>query len=581
MEAPDSPPCPGSLGRPLESAARVKARSTSPVLRLAGAAGAAAVVLAVFAASDRPAVFQSMGWPTVPAPVAAVRVPAAGELPSSRRPAQLDLEESVRASAAPAVSPASLSGAERALEPVRAPVFPALPPLARDVSSLSGGAWSFSAPEAPAAGPAPKPGAPRHAPAGSQTARTARSFPSLARTAGAALPGSGGRAQYQAPAPSGAAAQPALLPAGEAAGLDAGPGPAEPARGPLQIIEGRRPARPVLRPLPFGGGADRLPYPVAELGQLPPQAQGMLDALPEGSVLRGVAARLLTMGLRNDREGGLREVASHCGVLYACMPGRGVDFSLALPTGERVAYSYHPAGAWGTHDRFLVTTPRGGQMSFSVSPLALDLSGAGLRARARRVAYDLDGAGRALSAHDLASGAALLVFDRDGDGVAGADGRELLGTATDLDGDGRPDGYRDGFQALDALVARAAARGVISARAASSGRLGPAELAALGRRFGLRLRVGGLLGRDVSFAQAGVRALRLSRAPARLSRGCDGYGDSVSRRAGAVFERADGRLGSYEDFWFAAGLSFGRPPAAAPARQRLEAVWPGRPLPLP
>ena len=47
---------------------------------------------------------------------------------------------------------------------------------------------------------------------------------------------------------------------------------------------------------------------------------------------------------------------------------------------------------------------------------------------------------------------AVLVFDKDGDGISGKDGSECFGNNTDLDGDGKADGYKDGFEALKALA---------------------------------------------------------------------------------------------------------------------------------
>jgi hypothetical protein len=68
--------------------------------------------------------------------------------------------------------------------------------------------------------------------------------------------------------------------------------------------------------------------------------------------------------------------------------------------------------------------------------------------------------------------------------------------------------------------------------------------------YGLCVRLGGLDGPARTLEQAGVTALVLPRAASRMARDFDGRGDDVSRRDGAVFERADGSRGEHADVWF-------------------------------
>ncbi|MBI3550605.1 MAG: hypothetical protein HY078_16325 [Elusimicrobia bacterium] len=181
-----------------------------------------------------------------------------------------------------------------------------------------------------------------------------------------------------------------------------------------------------------------------------------------------------------------------------------------------------------------------------LTPLVFDLKGDGVRASERWVNYDLRGNGRPQKIHDLADGMGLLVFDADKDGVAGSSGLELFGDRTALRGGSRPDGYKDGFEALDALVAMAEADGAVAAGTRASGDLGPSALRALESRYGLGMRVGGVKGATVSLEAAGIAAIRLSRAASGAAAPLNAI-DDVVRRDGAVFVRADGTIGSYED----------------------------------
>ncbi|MBI4422184.1 MAG: hypothetical protein HY554_00560 [Elusimicrobia bacterium] len=184
-------------------------------------------------------------------------------------------------------------------------------------------------------------------------------------------------------------------------------------------------------------------------------------------------------------------------------------------------------------------------------PLVLDLSGQGLFTKDRATRFDLEGDGRRGVLFDIASGAGVLVLDADGDGVSGSSGRELLGDRTDLDRDGKPDGFADGFEALEGLVRRAQARGVLAPEALERGRLARSDLAALGKAYGLGVRRGSLAAGTISCEDAGVRELVLSRDPSVRVPDFDGLGNDAALRAGAVFVRADGSVGAYRELFLA------------------------------
>ena len=183
------------------------------------------------------------------------------------------------------------------------------------------------------------------------------------------------------------------------------------------------------------------------------------------------------------------------------------------------------------------------------SPLVLDLDGRGRWTADGDTVFDIDGDGRPDRLRDLGPDGGILVFDANADGVPGQSGKELLGTSSDIDGDGSADGRADGFEALAALAHEAFHRGWITEASLRAGHLGTVELKALEAGFGLRVRVGGLRGRDLSLKDAGVAALRLSAEPSRRRPVADGAGSELSRRDGAAFLRDDGTPAVYADVW--------------------------------
>ncbi|EEX34580.1 MULTISPECIES: hypothetical protein [Vibrio] len=66
--------------------------------------------------------------------------------------------------------------------------------------------------------------------------------------------------------------------------------------------------------------------------------------------------------------------------------------------------------------------------------------------------FDANGDGKLETVAGVGEGDAIPAFDANGNGVAGEDGKELLGNYSDVDGDGKPDGYGNGFEALEALA---------------------------------------------------------------------------------------------------------------------------------
>ena len=207
----------------------------------------------------------------------------------------------------------------------------------------------------------------------------------------------------------------------------------------------------------------------------------------------------------------------------------------------------------------LVQLPNG-QRAVSVDtpqiaePLVFDMTGQGVRTSNRTVMFDITGQGRNVRIHDIGSGSAVLVFDADGDGIAGENGRELFGFFSSIRG-GRDEFYMDGFEALAEFVKKAEEKGVLAKGALARRRLDAGDLERLHRAYGFGLRVGGVRTRTLSPREAGVAEIALSDSPSRRLFNFDGQGDDVMRRDGATFVRADGGVRSYEDVFFAFDLN--------------------------
>src|SRR5688572_18031783 len=89
---------------------------------------------------------------------------------------------------------------------------------------------------------------------------------------------------------------------------------------------------------------------------------------------------------------------------------------------------------------------------------------------------DIDGNGRANWSAWAGKGDGVLAFGK------GANGKHLLGDASDIDGDGDADGYVNGFEALKALAVKH-----LGAQSIADGKLDQQELAQLENRADLHI----------------------------------------------------------------------------------------------
>ncbi|MBR2068535.1 MAG: hypothetical protein IJ877_02115 [Candidatus Gastranaerophilales bacterium] len=176
------------------------------------------------------------------------------------------------------------------------------------------------------------------------------------------------------------------------------------------------------------------------------------------------------------------------------------------------------------------------------SPLAFDINGDGVKTSDKVISYDIDGDGVNDNIFDSAD--AVLVFDKDHNGIAGENGSETFGNNTDLDGDGVADGYANGFEALKALAAK---EGLINGT--DDNVLDENDLAYLQDKWGLGLKQDGYLGETSSFKDAGVTQINLAATnDTTMTDNFDGKGNQLMTQNGATFN-VNGQERNYADIW--------------------------------
>jgi hypothetical protein len=177
------------------------------------------------------------------------------------------------------------------------------------------------------------------------------------------------------------------------------------------------------------------------------------------------------------------------------------------------------------------------------SPLTFDLNGNGKVGttdvqNGRK--FDINGDGKVDQTAWAEKGDGVLAFDRDGNGVAGENGKELFGNVTDI-GDGKQ--YGNGFDALKAL-----AKTKLGEQAVADGKLDARELRALERTaaeggVGLTMLVDG---KRVKPTEIGMSEINLGYQDAGQNPDENG---NQHRQIGAGFVR-NGQKGAVDDVWF-------------------------------
>lgn len=135
------------------------------------------------------------------------------------------------------------------------------------------------------------------------------------------------------------------------------------------------------------------------------------------------------------------------------------------------------------------------------SPLILDLNGDGINTTQQNRKFDLFGDGNPVNISSVGKDDAMLVFDGNGDGKLGQSGLEIFGDNTDLNGDGKGDGFANGFDALKGFASKQ-----LGAASVADGKLDAEEIRQLDAK-GLKMSVNGEV---KSLSEAGITELSLA-----------------------------------------------------------------------
>ena len=174
------------------------------------------------------------------------------------------------------------------------------------------------------------------------------------------------------------------------------------------------------------------------------------------------------------------------------------------------------------------------------SPLSFDVNGDGVKTTSETVSFDIDGDGDL----DIVNNSAdwVLAFDKDKDGIAGEDGSELFGNNTDIDGDGKADGYKDGFEALKALAKK---EGLIGD---NDNVLSADDIKKLSDKYGL-VMTQGYGGEAKSLSELGITEINLATTDkTTLTKNFDGNNNDIMTQEGATFT-VNGETREYADIW--------------------------------
>ena len=179
---------------------------------------------------------------------------------------------------------------------------------------------------------------------------------------------------------------------------------------------------------------------------------------------------------------------------------------------------------------------------YGLSPLSFDLNGDGVKTSDELVQFDIDGDGIVDTINNSAD--AVLVFDADGDGISGESGLECFGDNTDLDGDGKADGFANGFDALKALAKK---ENLING--VDDNKLDENDLKILEEKYGLKIKTGGYNSEATSLFDAGITEINLATTDdVELQKNYDGKQNDLMTQEGATFV-VNGEEREYADLW--------------------------------
>ena len=170
------------------------------------------------------------------------------------------------------------------------------------------------------------------------------------------------------------------------------------------------------------------------------------------------------------------------------------------------------------------------------SPLTFDLNGDGVKTSNKMIKYDIDGDGTQDNINDVADGVLSI--------RGGASGHDVFGNNTDLDGDGKADGFKDGFEALKALALQ---EGLIDGKKDMV--LDVNDLVLLQKKYQLAMKTAGYLSKNENLADLGITEIKLgSSNDTKTAQNFDGQGNDLMSQEGSTF-KLNGKTQDYADVW--------------------------------
>jgi len=168
------------------------------------------------------------------------------------------------------------------------------------------------------------------------------------------------------------------------------------------------------------------------------------------------------------------------------------------------------------------------------TPLTFDLNGDGVKTSEKVIDYDIDGDGDLDKINDVADGTLSI--------RGGKDGKDLFGNNTDLDGDGKADGFANGFEALKALAQK---EGLINGK--DDMVLDSKDLKILKEKYQLGMKTDGDNSKEKSFEELGITEINLGASDEVTETvDFDGRNNDVLTQEGATF-KINGKDREYAD----------------------------------
>jgi hypothetical protein len=168
------------------------------------------------------------------------------------------------------------------------------------------------------------------------------------------------------------------------------------------------------------------------------------------------------------------------------------------------------------------------------TPLTFDLNGDGVKTSNKVIQYDIDGNGTLDTINDVADGTLTI--------RGGASGLDVFGNNTDLDGDGKADGFKNGFDALKALALK---EGLIDGQKDMV--LDANDLALLQKKYQLAMKTAGYNSKNENLADLGISQINLGQSnDVKNAENFDGQGNDLMSQEGSTF-KINGQTRDYAD----------------------------------